>query len=205
MALLSRRCGTGHSGSDGSPLPGPRPGWLVAGLLILLTLAVPSGHPPSAAETRPPGEYQIKAAFLYNFAKFIDWPAESFASESAPFTICILGDNPFGKGFDPIRSKTVKNRPVAVREIDDAASAGGCQVVFISASEQPGLRAVLEMLGHRSVLTVSDMKGFAQAGGMISFVTEDDKVRFEINLRAANPAKLKISSQLLKLARRVIE
>jgi hypothetical protein len=156
---------------------------------------------PARAEERPVAEYEVKAAFVYNFAKFIDWPAESFASETAPFTICILGDNPFGKGFDPIRSKTVKNRPVAVREIDDAASAGGCQVLFISASAEDRLDDILFSLKSRPTLLIGDTERFAKRGGMIGFMTEQNKVVFEINDTRAKRAGLRLSSQLLRLAR----
>jgi hypothetical protein len=171
---------------------------IVVGFLLLSIL-------PARAGEREASEYEVKAAFLYNFAKFTEWPAELFAGDQAPLTICVLGDDPFGKAFNPIRSKTVKNRPVAVREIADADAVGGCHVLFISASEQLHVDDLLTAIGKRSILTVSDMKRFVQSGGMISFVMVDDKVRFEINNGAANRAGLKISSQILKLARTVIE
>jgi hypothetical protein len=173
-------------------------------LLLFIGFMLMSVLPARAGE-REAAEYEVKAAFLYNFAKFTEWPAGSFAGDQAPLTICVLGDDPFGKAFNPIRSKTVKNRPVAVREIADVDAAGGCHLLFIAASEQTHADAILGSLGKRSVLTVSDMKKFAQSGGMISFVMVDDKVRFEINNGAADRAGLKISSQILKLARNVIE
>jgi hypothetical protein len=171
---------------------------LVGGFLLMSVLPVRAGE-------REAAEYEVKAAFLYNFAKFTEWPAGSFADDQSPLTICVLGDDPFGKAFYTIRSKTVKNRPVAVREIADAGAAGGCHLLFIAASEHPHVDAIVGSLSKRSVLTVSDMKKFAQSGGMISFVMVDDKVRFEINNGAADRAGLKISSQMLKLARNVVE
>ncbi len=169
---------------------------LVVGFLLISVCPVRAGE-------REAAEYEVKAAFLYNFAKFTEWPAGSFAGDQASLTICVLGDDPFGKAFNPIRAKTVKNRPVVIREVADADAAGGCHMLFIAASEQPHVDAILGSLGKRSVLTVSDMKKFVQSGGMISFVMVDDKVRFEINNGAADRAGLKISSQILKLARTV--
>ena len=166
---------------------------IVVGFLLLSVL-------PAQAGEREVAEYEVKAAFLYNFARFTEWPAGSFADDQAPLTLCVLGDNPFGKASNPIQSKTVKNRPVAFREVLVADEAGGCHVLFISASEQPHVDAILQTLGKRSVLTVSDMKRFTLSGGMISFVMVDDKIRFEINNGAAKRAGLKISSQILKLA-----
>ena len=173
-------------------------------LSIFVGTLVPAAREVCADE-REAAEYEVKAAFLYNFAKFTEWPSASFASDQAPLAICILGDNPFGKAFDPIRSKTVRNRSVAIREIVNPDAAKGCQVLFISASERERFDDILRSLGTRSVLTVSDVKRFTQSGGMITFVTVDGKIRFEINNRAASHAGLKISSQMLKLAETVIE
>ncbi len=177
----------------------------VAIVMFFLLAGIMTVKTPAAADERMPREYEVKAAFVYNFTKFVEWPAASFANERAPFNICILGSNPFGKGFDPIRSKTVNNRAVVIRDIDDTGDAGGCQLVFVSSSEQPHMAAVLASLDKRSVLTVADMKNFAQSGGMINFVLAENKVRFNINTRASNRAGLKISSHLLKLAKTVIE
>lgn len=174
----------------------------LAAILILFFLAT-GGATSSHAEEA--SEYQVKAAFLFNFARLTDWPAGSFAGDLAPLTICVLGDNPFGNAFNSIRSKTIKNRPAAVREIPAVDAVGGCHVLFISASEQPRIEAILGSLGKRNVLTVSDMKEFAASGGMIGFVTVDEKIRFEINARASNRAGLNVSSQILKLARQIIE
>jgi hypothetical protein len=171
---------------------------LVVGFLQLSVI-------PARAGEREVSEYDVKAAFLYNFAKLTEWPAGSFAGEQAPLTICVLGDNPFGNAFNSFRSKTIKNRPAAIREIADVDAAGGCHVLFISTSERPHLAAILGSLGKRNVLTVSDMKQFAQSGGMIGLVTVDEKIRFEVNTRASNRAGLNVSSQILKLAKHIIE
>lgn len=178
------------------------------GILVMAFAAVSmiAGFSPvPAAEISTPSEYEVKAAFLYNFVKFIEWPAGSFADDQSPLTFCVLGDDPFGKGFDPIRSKTIHNRPVSIRHIDDPAAAGACHLLFISASEQDRVDDLLGSLDNRGILTISDMKKFALSGGMIAFVTVENKIRFEINIRSANRSGITIGSQLLKLARTVIE
>lgn len=173
---------------------------------VLAVFFMVAGFSSAPAEEDPTtGEYEVKAAFLYNFAKFIEWPAGSFADDRSPLTICVLGDAPFGKGFDAIRSKTISNRSVSIRKIADGAAAGGCHLLFISASEQDHLDALLGSLGAHSIVTVSDITKFAPAGGMIAFVTVENKIRFEINIRSAKRAGITIGSQLLKLAKTVIE
>jgi hypothetical protein len=201
MALLSQRGGTGLSGSVGSPLPGPCPGWLVAGILFLLTLAVPAGPSPSAAETRVPGEYQIKAAFLYNFAKFVDWPPQAFGDDTAPLRLCILGTDPFGTAFDQVKDNTVKSRRFTVSRIGRVQEAEGSQILFVSASERPNLRALFQFLKPFPVLTVGETANFCQMGGVINFIRIENKVHFEINPDAARQQRLVISAKLLSLAR----
>ena len=182
---------------------GNKRGILAAFILAVFLMAGPPAA--AAAENPTPGEYEVKAAFLYNFAKFIEWPEGSFADDRSPLTICVLGDDPFGKGFDAIRSRTIQNRSVSIRQIEEVSSARGCHLLFISASEQDRLDSLLGSLGRHGILTVSDMKKFTSSGGMIAFVTENNKIRFEINIRSANRAGITIRSQLLKLARIVIE
>lgn len=167
-----------------------------------MTLAVPA---PVAAGTGTTREYTVKGAFIYNFALFVDWPPSAFESDSAPFVIGVLGKNPFGAALAKVEGQSIKNRKVVVRTLTSVEDAGACQLVFISASERGRLHQILAALRKNHVLTVSDIDGFAGAGGMINFVTMEDKVRFEINLKEARNAKLRISSQLLKLARDVIE
>ena len=144
------------------------------------------------------GEYQVKAAFLYNFAKFVDWPAG--AGPSA-FVLCILGDDPFGAGINVIAGKQIGGRVLQVRRLASADGAAACQMLFISGSESEGLARALAAVRNRPVLTVGDTPGFAERGVAINLYVEQSKVRFEINLDAAKRAQLNISSQLLKLAR----
>jgi hypothetical protein len=150
-------------------------------------------------------EYQVKVAFLYNFAKFVEWPDRVFTGPAAPMSFCVMGDDPFGDALDSIKGKTVKERKVAVKRISDISDAGSCHVLFISSSEDGRLEEIISTLGQGPVLLVGDMDRFARRGGMIKFRVENNKVAFEINAGTAKGAGLKISSQLLKLARTVIE
>jgi hypothetical protein len=147
-------------------------------------------------------EYQIKAAFLYNFARFVNWPEEAFAGPDTPISIGILGNDPFGIHLDlTLRDKTVKGRNLVVKRFTKLDDTKLCHILFISKSEKGRVSETLSVLKNWHVLTASDMKGFAQCGGVIAFVTKDNKIGFEINVDSADQAGLKISSKLLKLAK----
>ena len=145
-------------------------------------------------------EYAVKAAYLYNFAKFVEWPASAFASADAPLSICIAGDNPFGGALDALSGKMVESRPVAVRHLPATTGLEKCHIVYIGRAEQGRFKAVLAKLARLPVLTVGDVANFAQEGGMIGLVEAEQRIRFNINLAATRQANLKLSSQLLKLA-----
>lgn len=145
-------------------------------------------------------EYRVKAAFLYNFAKFVEWPATAFESSAAPVSICILGNDPFGDAIEVIRTKTVGGRKLDVRRLSGLNGLPHCHILFISASEGDRLAEILKLIRKRDILTVADMKGFARAGGIINLVRKNETIQFEINLDAVERTDLKISSQLLKLA-----
>jgi hypothetical protein len=147
-------------------------------------------------------EYQVKAAFLYNFAKFVEWPPEAFRSDKDPLRICVLGANPFGSSLsDMLRGKTVLGRPIALADLTDAAQAADCQIVFVSESERKRVRLILKTLPHTGILTVSESEGFAAHGGMVNFTREGGHLGFEINAAVASDARLRISSRVLQLAR----
>ena len=170
---------------------------LVFGLCLGLLLAASVGR----AQVPQLSEYQIKAAFLYNFGRFIDWPPEAFADGSSPFIFGILGENPFGKTLDQaFNGKTLNGHPVVVQVIHSLTEASHCHILFISSSEKSHLEKIIQSLHAASILTVSETSHFIDAGGMINFVTVDNKVRFQINNGAAKTARLKISSKLLGLA-----
>ena len=149
-----------------------------------------------------PTEYQVKAAYLYNFAKFVEWPTPADAGKQ--FQIAVLGHDPFGPLLDEtVEGKTVRGRAVAVRRVSSAAEARTCDELFLGAAEARRLPEVLQALRGRSVLIIGESRDFVLEGGMIGLVNEDNKVRFEVNMTAAEKARLKVSSQLLRLARRV--
>lgn len=171
-------------------------------IFVALLLATPG---TLLAEDSAPQEYKVKAAFLYNFTLFVEWPTAAFSGNDSPLIVCILGKSPFGDVLGNLRGKTVKTRKLAVRQITSVHEIRDCHVLFVSTSEKMQLPNILAVAKNQNILTVSDMDGFAEAGGIINLVTIEDKVRFEVNLKAAQQARLKISSQLLKLARDVIE
>jgi len=167
---------------------------------VLPLAAQESAQAQAKAEDRT-REYRIKAAFLYNFAKFTEWPAGSFADPQAPLRICVYGDDPFGDALESIAGKTVRGRPVEVDRLDALSAGEPCHLLFISESEAPNLPRILAALQRRPVLTVADIPGFAGAGGIINLkVNKEDKIRFEINVAKARLAGLRLSAKLLSLA-----
>ncbi len=153
------------------------------------------------AQSQTAGEYEVKAAFLYNFAKFIAWPDSSFADPRAPFAICVLGTDPFGRTLDgALEGKTIGRHPVTLARLEDATQARRCQMVFVSSSESRRLREIEDRLRGASVLLVGEFAGFADAGGALQFIIEDNRVRFLINTDAAQRAGLRLSSKLLSVA-----
>jgi hypothetical protein len=150
-----------------------------------------------------PSEYQVKAAYLYNFGKFVNWPAD--AGASSEFDVCVLGTDPFGPLLDAtVSDSTINGKRVIAKRIARAQDAADCRVVFIAASESQRLSSDLAVLSRLHVLTVSDNPHFLERGGMIQFVLEGDRVRFAVNLSAAQEAGLTLSSELLKVATRVV-
>ena len=146
-------------------------------------------------------EYRVKAAFLYNFAKFVEWPAQSFNGAGDPLTICVLGENPFGRGLvEIVRGQVAGGRRLAVRQVADVRQAGGCHILFVSSSERSRSRSILETLNPAGVLTVGESEGFAAEGGVMNLKLEGGRIRIEVNLEAANRGHLRISSKLLSLA-----
>jgi YfiR/HmsC-like len=168
--------------------------------ILILSLIFASAF-RNFAQDSGPTEYQIKAAFLYNFAKFVKWPSQAFASPTSPIVIGVLGKNVFGDDLeDTIRNKTINNHPFEFKEFRSVQAATNCQILFISPSEKNQLPNILKGLLGTSVLTVGETDHFTEAGGMINFVIENDEVHFQINDKAAKKAGLEISSKLLSLA-----
>jgi hypothetical protein len=155
---------------------------------------------PVGAQSPPRGEYEIKAAYLFTFARFVEWRPQSSRDDSA-FTICVLGTDPFGAVLDTtLAAAAIRGRKVGARRLTAADAATGCHIVFVGASEDPRIGTTIASLTASGTLTVSDMPRFAERGGMIQFVTTANRVRFEINLGSARQAGLTMSSELLKVA-----
>ena len=156
-----------------------------------------------AARAQRVDEYHLKAAVLYNLAKFVDWPAEAFADPTAPLVFCVLGADPFGLSLDEtLHDHMVGRRPVLVKRVAEVTA--DCHVLFVANSEVRRLPAITDQLGTRAVLTVGEAASFAERGGMIGLLTEGDRVRFAINAGAAEHARLKISARVLALASSVL-
>jgi hypothetical protein len=181
--------------------------WGIAFIVDILGIAVVAlstlvPYTAGSAQTLAPSEYHLKAVFLFNFAKFVEWPADGAVNNTGPIVIGVLGDDPFGEDLDRvIMGKTVNNRPLATRRYRSIQDVEGCHILFVSESEKKNLPVIFKQTRNSGILTVGDTENFTQQGGMINFVLEDNKVRFEINVAAALQENLKISSQLLKLAR----
>lgn len=153
------------------------------------------------AQSKGPTEYEIKAAFLFNFAKFVEWPPSAFTDPKQPMGICVFGHDPFGHALeDTLSGKSIGNHPVTLGHARQLADLAGCHVVFVSSEDSPRLVGIANSLQGHNVLLVGETEGFASAGGAIQFVLDQNRVRFAINPDAASRAGLKISSKLLALA-----
>ncbi|MBU1053953.1 MAG: YfiR family protein [Proteobacteria bacterium] len=149
-------------------------------------------------------ESKLKAAFIYNFAKFVEWPASTDnAATNQLFVIGILGYNQVAKELMAIEDKTVKGKKLSVKTLSNTKQMRDCHVIFISASEQNNLTGILTTIKHKEILTISDMINFTEKGGIIGLVKVENKIRFDINLKAAEESGLKIRSDLLSLAREI--
>lgn len=177
--------------------------WWCSGLRLVTFVAVLLVSGASAqAETAPTREYQVKAAFLLRFLQFVEWPERSFSTPEAPIRIGILGDDPFGQALDQITAtERIRNRPVVVERAAAATDLRQCHMIFVAGSERDRLDMVAMQLPGEGVLTISDIDGFAERGGVIRFFLADKKVRFEINPLVAQRQQLKISAQLLSLGK----
>jgi hypothetical protein len=146
-------------------------------------------------------EYEVKAAYLYRFITMTEWPAAAMPPEGQDITIGVYGANPFGDALMPLNGKPVKGRTLRVKEIASKEDLKKCQIVFVSASEREKFPELVRELQNLNILTVSEAPGFAKDGGIINFIAERNKVRFEINPEAARKAGLRVSSEVMRLAR----
>jgi hypothetical protein len=175
-----------------------RTGWMA----MLMVCAVMQ-YGPVTAQSAELTESEIKAGFLYNFTKFVEWPQDAFADARAPIVLGIVGANPFGTLLVGAAGKTVNGRAVLVKQFKEDEDLRGCQILFVSSSEKRHTAQILEKVKGARVLTVGEGPGFTQAGGMIAFVVEGNKVRLMIDLDATSEAGLKISAKVIAVARLV--
>lgn len=162
-------------------------GWCGAGLIGRADVSMP--------------EYQVKALCLYNFAKYVEWPAGSFPDANSPISIGVAGNDAFAETLKTVvKGKAINGRPIAIQTLKPGEEGRKCHIVFVSSSENKRLEEILRPVKSSPVLTVGEGEPFGQAGGIISLVIRSDKVRFDIDLAAASQARLQISSKLLGLA-----
>lgn len=164
---------------------------VVVGSVIRLPAAVPVAPAPRA------NEYSVKAALIYNIAKFVTWPPAAFATPTAPFTVCVLGADPFGSTLDSaVNGRLVAGRPIAARRV--AEPEPGCHVLFVSSSEYKRLGVIIDRIPRPStVLTVGDADGFNRAGGIIEFFMDGESIHFHVN--TSEQGLLQLSARLLQL------
>lgn len=169
---------------------------------VLLLSSLLNARGPAAPDNKPT-QYEVEAAYLFDFGKFVTWPAGQPAD--SPFLICVLGQDPFGQVLDrTVAGETVNGRPVQEKRITRPQDVTGCSILYISSSESGRLSKLLSAIQEAPVLTVSDIPDFVQQGGMIQFVLREGRVRFEVNLAPAQKNGLAMSSELLKVAVQVV-
>jgi len=174
--------------------------FILRGLVVGLFLASVGGVGSVNLVAQAPDEYRVKAAFILNFARFVEWPSDSF-SEGGVLVVGIIGDNPFGGSLDQLNGTTINGRRIAIRRFKFGDYLRGCQILFVSSSERNRLGKILDSVKGGSVLTIGELAQFNQTGGVIKFVIQDYKVRFEISPGAAGQARLRISSKLMALSK----
>lgn len=191
-----------HPGPLGSPRKAP---WMVLpALLLLIVLFFPTLLGPLRAAPHEVSEYQVKAAFLYNFVKFVEWPGAISGSIHDPIVIGVLGPDPFGPVLDQTFAyKRVRGRRFELRRYRTVEELELCQVLFISSALERDWSKMLAVVRDAPVMTVSDGDGFVKSGGMIELLLENNRIRFDINLNEGKRSGLKISAQLLQVARKV--
>jgi hypothetical protein len=197
--------GASQTGGQSPPTPGLPLRCLLLPLACVVAMAVIAGR--AQAQSEAPSnvnrEYAIKAAYLYQFSRYVQWPAEAFTNERSPLVIGVLGTDPFGGVLDEIaRTKQIDGRPIAVRRFATMTDYTTCNILFVTASvDQEQKAAAIRKSRRAPILLVGEDPGFAERGGTINFIQHENHIRFEINVKVAKEAQLKISSKLLSLAK----
>jgi YfiR/HmsC-like len=183
--------------------------WLRGTLMLLPVVLAAAATGAHAQDTEASSEYLIKAGFIYNFASLVQWPSTSFSQADSPIVIAVLGEDHFGTTLDHVlQGKKIDGRPFVIRRLRSVSelvkSTGNpreCQILYVTSSAMSRLSEAIQSVRGLPILTIGEMPGFAKSGGMINLVLEDNRVRFEVNVKAAKDADLNISSRLLALAR----
>jgi hypothetical protein len=169
--------------------------------IFFVSLWIPNGY----AQKKKPGEYEVKAAFLYNFSKFIEWPDKASSYYSGSFNMCVFGEGPLANALESIQDETIGQKKLVMKHVNALQQAKNCHVLFIGSSEGENLEQIIRALKGMNILLVGDTEGYAQKGVLINFYIEQNKVRFEINVDAVKRSGLRISSKLLNLAKIVYD
>jgi len=173
---------------------------MLFGVGLLLTLGNELAYSQAISED------QVKAAYLYNFAKFVEWPQETFPDATAPIHLCVLNDATIGSELNQIvKDKHILGRSIVVVPIQTGEQGRSCQILFINSAQNWQIEHILKGLQGASVLTVGEATGFVEQGGIVNFVIQDDQVHFQVNHKAATQSRLRMSARLLSVAKRVIE
>jgi hypothetical protein len=179
--------------------------WLVRSTALLAVLLFVAGHGKPARGQTADEEYRVKAAFIFHFAQLVDWPPETQSGADHSLFLCTLGDDPFqGTLEGSVAGKAIGDRVIRIRHLGEPQDMQACQIIFLGKAQGKRIPLLVADLRKAPVLTVGETAGFLDAGGMIRFLLEENKVRFEINLDAAESARLKIGSRLLVLAEHVV-
>ena len=165
--------------------------------IIVSFFSLPVHYGANADDT---SEYYIKAAYLYNFAKFMTWPDDTFENSDSPFNLCIIGISPFGDAIKTLDNKMIGKRKFTVQYCEDIGQVKKCHILYISTSEKEHIQTILKKSEGTPRLTVSDMEDFVKKGGMVGFMLKGKKIHFEINVDNIKSSKLNVSSRLLKIA-----
>ena len=174
--------------------------WRLYSLILIAILFLL--NPRSFGQSQKEVEYKLKAAYLFHFLQFAEWPDSVFENEKSPIILAVLGKDPFGKILDEtVMSEKIGDHPIIIKRFQSFNQLGFCHVLYISSSEKYTFRNILKHIGVSPVLTISDIDGFSEQGGNISFYLEENKVRFAINMQTLKQADLKVSSKLLRLAK----
>jgi hypothetical protein len=167
-------------------------GWLLLGLLIGI---------PARLQAANFSEYELKAVWMLNFARFTEWPSNAFPNAQAPLVVGVMGKDPFGRALEKaFEGKTVQGRRLQIRRLPPDADTCECHILFVAASERRRMRLLMEHLKGQAILSVSESDEFLEQGGVVNFVLKDNAVRFEINVKAAQAARLSLDANLLKVA-----